>query len=68
MLAAIKFDHQPPFDAAEVDHVRTDRPLSLELEAAEPSVAQMVPHDTFGLGHVSAQRSCVAADLTYHAA
>jgi hypothetical protein len=33
VLSAVEFDHQPRFDADEVDDVRTDRLLTAELLA-----------------------------------
>src|SRR6185503_10336925 len=65
MLPAIDFHDEPPLDAAEIHDMRTDGPLSLELKAAEPAVAQLSPHGAFRVRHALAERPSVAADTTH---
>jgi hypothetical protein len=68
VLSAVDLDDETPFDAAEVDHERAERPLPLELEAAEPPPAQSGPHGLFRIGHSSSQSRSVRADRSHAAA
>jgi hypothetical protein len=62
MLAAVDLDDEAAFDAAEIDHVSPDRPLALELESAEPAIAQFKPHCSLSVGHLPSQSFGVGTD------
>jgi hypothetical protein len=68
VLTAVNLDNQSALDAAEINYTRTDCPLSLELEPAEPPITQLKPHDPLRLRHVSAKPQCMWADRTHGAA
>jgi hypothetical protein len=60
MLPAIQFDDQHPFDAAEIDDVRTDRMLAAKLDA-QLMPAQTHPEPALGVGLFSTQSACPIA-------
>jgi hypothetical protein len=68
MLSPIDFDYQSLLDATEVNDVTANRPLPLELESAEPSIAELKPHRSFSLSHTSSQWSGMGAYRTHGAA
>jgi len=47
MLASIDLDHQLRIEADEISNVLSNRHLSAELDAVEPSIAQFVPQPFF---------------------
>jgi len=60
MLPAVQLDDQHPFDAAEVDDVRTDRMLAAKSNA-QLMPAQTHPEATLGVSLVAAQSACPIA-------
>jgi hypothetical protein len=67
VLAAIYLDDEATLDTAKVNDIGPDRPLSLELEPAKPSIAQLKPHNSFSVGHLPTQSSCMRADWAHGA-
>ncbi|MDX9716928.1 MAG: hypothetical protein RBT67_06120 [Thauera sp.] len=55
MLTAVQFDHEACGGAVEIDDVRADRLLAIELEAMELLAAQAMPELLFGIGLVAAE-------------
>jgi hypothetical protein len=49
VAASIEFNNEPRFRAVKVDDVRIDRVLSPEFVAAEISIAQTPPQNSFGV-------------------
>src|SRR6266851_1098794 len=60
MLPAVQLDDQHPFDAAEVDDVRTDRMLAAKSNA-QLMPAQTRPEATRGVSLFAAQSACLVA-------
>jgi hypothetical protein len=60
MLPAVELDDQHPFDAAEIDDVRTDRMLAAKLDTQLMS-PQMHPEPALGVSIFSAQSTCLIA-------
>ena len=55
MDAAVQFDHQPEFIAAEISDPAPDAGLSPELVRLKPSTAQDAPHRRLGRRHRRSQ-------------
>jgi len=51
MLAAIQLNHQPVFQAHEIDNEGANGLLPLELRANESVTAQVIPKPLLGIGH-----------------
>ena len=68
VLPSVDLDDQAPIDAAEIDDVLADRPLALELQPAEPPVAQFKPHGSLGIGHAVSQWPGVGTDRAHASA
>ncbi len=65
VLPAIDFHDQSPFEASEIDDVRTDRVLSPELASQQLSASEMFPQFGFRVRHVRAQDACEIPLLSF---
>ena len=62
MLSAISFNDEAALHACEVRNASADRLLLLELETAEPTIAQVIPQAAFGVGGIASKRACMRID------
>jgi hypothetical protein len=62
VLTAIGLHNKPPLQAAKIDDMRAERPLTAKFVASQSAILQLKPKRLLGVRSIPAQRSRMLAD------